>query len=66
MVHASNVLAHERADGLAATMLPQMDFNYLGQLGMWERAQVWRHIPGEGLFGGGGGRRSHEENSFCG
>jgi HD-like signal output (HDOD) protein len=51
IVHASNVLAHERAEGLAASMLPQLDFNYLGQLGMWERAQVWRHIPGEGLFG---------------
>jgi HD-like signal output (HDOD) protein len=54
MVHASNVLAHERAEGLSSTLLPQMDYNYLGQIGMWERAQVWRHIPGEGLFGRAG------------
>ncbi len=51
IVHAANVMVHERDAGESATLVPELDQNYLGGMGMWERAQVWRHIPGEGLFG---------------
>jgi hypothetical protein len=48
LVHAANVFSHELEDD-SASGLPQLDSDYLKEIGVWDRVPTWRSRPGEYL-----------------
>jgi len=48
-VHVANVLTQQSAGGSAGALPPELDRGYLTEIGMWDRAQSWRSLPGSGI-----------------
>jgi HD-like signal output (HDOD) protein len=48
IVHVANVLEQPRCAGPEAVLLPQLDQNYLAEIGIWDRVKNWRRIPSPG------------------
>jgi len=49
IVHVANVLEQSSVSGPEVALLPQLDDNYLCQIGMFDRAQIWRRLLGPGV-----------------
>jgi HD-like signal output (HDOD) protein/CheY-like chemotaxis protein len=44
-VHAANVLEHEAAADQPGPLRPELDREYLAQVGVWDHVAIWRTLP---------------------